>query len=111
LAAAWNSTLPLPCPEAGVRPVIQVELDDAVHVHSGSVDTVTAFLPPPASIDVEGALRETWHFTGEGPVEVDDFDSHATAVSARMTANDRAKPRAARRREKATLDRQGRAKA
>jgi hypothetical protein len=50
LAEARNDTLPVPCPEAGDNPEIQLALVDAVQAHSGSVVTVIELVPPAASI-------------------------------------------------------------
>ena len=66
-----------------MRPVIQVASDEAVQLHSGCADTVMASLPPAASIEFEGASSDTWHFTGDGPVEVLDLDSHPMVAIAR----------------------------
>ena len=50
LAVTRNDTEPLPCPDAGDKPVIQFADVDAVHAHSGCVVTVIELLPPTASI-------------------------------------------------------------
>ena len=44
-------------------------------LHSGCADTVMASLPPVDIDRVRRRLRDTWHFTGDGPVEVLDLDS------------------------------------
>jgi len=80
-AAARNATVPLPCPDVGDRPVIQVALVEAVHAHSGSVVTVIELLAPAASM-IAGAATVTWHLTGSGPVETVDDVSHPAATIA-----------------------------
>jgi hypothetical protein len=57
-AAARNDTLPLPCPDVGVRPEIQLAVVEAVHAHSGSAVTATELFPPTAS-SIAGAATET----------------------------------------------------
>lgn len=81
LAAARNETVPLPCPDVGDNPVIQLAVVEAVHAHSGSVVTVIELLAPAAS-RIPGAATETWHLTGSGPVETVDVVSHAAATIA-----------------------------
>jgi len=71
-----------------VRPVIQLASDDAVHAHSGGAVTETALLPPEDTIESEGASSDTWHFTGDGPVDVLDLESHPLAAIARTRTSD-----------------------
>jgi len=73
-------------PDDGARPLIHAASDEAVQLHSGCADTVTAFLPPAASIE-DGASSDTWHFTGEGPVDVLDVESHPIKVTARPSTS------------------------
>jgi hypothetical protein len=68
--------------------VSQVASDEAVQLHSGCADTEIAALPPEGTIESGGASRDTWHFTGEGPVEVLDLDSHPRVAIARPRASD-----------------------
>ena len=69
LAAAVNAIDPAPCPEAGERPVIQLALVDALHAHSGFVDTVIVPVPPDASTVPAPVPSVSAHLTGEGFVE------------------------------------------
>ena len=77
LAAAVNCTSAAPWPDDGVRAVIQPELLDAVHAHSGVVDTVTEPVPPVDGTVPEPSVSDSAHFTGDGPVEVSDDDPQA----------------------------------
>ena len=52
LAATRNVTLPLPCPDAGDNPEIQLADVDASHAHSGCAVTAKLPEPPAASIIV-----------------------------------------------------------
>jgi hypothetical protein len=85
-AATWNRTSPAPWPEAGLKPVIQLTSDAAVHAHSAGVATVTEPAPPPASMDVWGAVNETSHLAGDGAVETVADDPHAAATAADVTS-------------------------
>jgi hypothetical protein len=69
LAATRNSTLLVPCPEAGDNAEIQFTELVAVHAHSGCAVIENEAAPPLAST-IGGAASETWHFTGSGPVGV-----------------------------------------
>ena len=62
--------------------------DEALHPHSGCAVTEIAPFPPEDAIESEGAARDTWHFTGDGPVEVLDVDSHPIVAITRPTASD-----------------------
>jgi hypothetical protein len=68
LAATWNRTSPSPCPDVGVRFVIQAACDEAVQAHSGCARMMTEELPPPAPIEVVAADAVTAHFAADGPV-------------------------------------------
>jgi hypothetical protein len=58
LAATRNSTVPLPCPDAGESPEIQ--LTDVEADHSQSAVVVTERLPvPPAASMTDAELSET----------------------------------------------------
>ena len=68
--------------------MIQLASDDAVHAHSGGAVTETALLPPEDTIESEGASSDTWHFTGDGPVDVLDLESHPMVAMARPRRSD-----------------------
>jgi len=87
--------------------VIHVALDEAVQLHSGCADTVMAFFPPAGSIELEGASSDTWHFTGDGPVDVLDSDPQPMVVMARASRSDDSRILRARERRGARLDRRG----
>jgi hypothetical protein len=72
LAAATNSTLPLPCPDAGDRFEIQLACVETVQAHSGGAVTETADVPPPAATICWGPASVSWHFAGVGPVVTAD---------------------------------------
>jgi len=100
--AARNETLPLPWPDVGDSPVIQLAVVEAVHAHSGSVVTVIELLAPAAS-RIPGAATETWHLTGSGPVEtVDDVSHPAATIAATRETTAATKRRAFRRTRWAT---------
>ena len=81
-----------------MRPVLQVAPDVAVQLHSGCADTVTAAVPPAASIEFEGASSDTWHFTGVGPVDVLDSDPHPMVANASASTSEGARILRARER-------------
>jgi hypothetical protein len=83
-AATRNDTLPLPWPDVGDSPVIQVALVDAVQAHSGRAVTVIALLPPAAS-SMAGGATVTWHLTGVGPDDVSDDVSQPATIAAAAT--------------------------
>ena len=62
--------------------MIHVTSDAAVHAHSAGVVTLTEPEPPAASRDVWGAVNETSHLTGDGPVDTFDDEPHAAAPTA-----------------------------
>jgi hypothetical protein len=68
--------------------VSHVVSDEAVQLHSGGAVTAMASLPPAASIVFDGASTDTWHFTGDGPVDVLDLDSHPRLAIARPSTSD-----------------------
>ena len=59
LAATRISTWPLPCPEAGVTPAIQLTVAAAVQAHSGCAVTDTVVVPPAAPTLVTVLLIDT----------------------------------------------------
>jgi hypothetical protein len=63
---------PGPCPDEGVN-AIQFTLTVASQAHSGAAETVMLVAPPAAAM-VPIGVSATWHFTGEGPVEVETVD-------------------------------------
>src|SRR5687767_5587085 len=82
-----------PWPEAGVRFVIHPAVVDAVHAHSAWVETATDPAPPPASRVLCGDVSATWHLTGDGLVEVSDFEPHPAIASASRGASQREDPK------------------
>jgi hypothetical protein len=62
----------------------------AVHAHSGCVATVTALVPPPLSMAPPAGASVTPHFTGVGPVAMDELDPqpavNASAAVSAMTS-------------------------
>ena len=64
-----NSIWPLPCPEAGDNPEIQLTSAAAVHEHSGCVLTLTALVSPLPSSVVSLSDSDTPHLIGDGPVD------------------------------------------
>jgi hypothetical protein len=83
LAAICIRSCALPCPDEGVRPVIQPASDDADHAHSGCVVTATVAVSPLELTADAGAASVTAHFAGEGPVDVATVDPQAPTVQAR----------------------------
>jgi hypothetical protein len=71
LVAAVNSTLPLPCPDAGDRSETQPSGAVTVQAHSGAavIEMVTI---PPSAVICEGAERLSWHLTRLGAVGISD---------------------------------------
>jgi hypothetical protein len=93
LGVTRNSTLPLPCPEAGDNPEIQFTALDTVHAHSGCVAIDNLAGPPPAST-TDGFVSDTPHLTDSGPVPVtvvveDALQPAVTAAATRTTATSR----------------------
>ena len=68
--------------------MIQVAPDEAVQLHSGCAVTAMAPLPPAGSIESDGASSDTWHFSGDGPVEVLDVDPQPMVAIARPRRSD-----------------------
>jgi len=68
-----------------LSPVIQPAVAEAVQLHSEDVDTDTVPAPPAAAMGVDGAVNETWHLTGLGPVLVSDLVPHAATDNAAHT--------------------------
>ena len=105
LAATRNSTLPLPCPEAGDNPEIQGAALEASHAHSGCVVTENLAAPPLAST-ANGLASDTWHLTGSGPIGVvveDALQPPLTVAATRTTAATRDGQRLARTRFDTTV--------
>lgn len=68
--------------------MIHVASAEAVQLHSGCAVTEIAPFPPEDTIESEGASSDTWHFTGDGPVDVLDLDSHPIDAIARPRKSD-----------------------
>lgn len=85
-AATVTFTSPVPCPEAGVTPVIQFASEDALQVHSACVLTATVADDPPESIDAAGAVTLTPHFAGDGLVDEATVDPQPADTHAIHTA-------------------------
>jgi len=83
LAAIYIRTCALPCPDEGVRPVIQAASEDADHAHSGCVVTPTVAVSPLEVTGDPGAASVTAHLAGEGPVDVATVEPQAPTVQAR----------------------------
>src|SRR5262245_48339710 len=83
LAATCICSCALPCPDEGVRPVIQAASEEADQAHSGCVVTPTVAASPLELTEDAGAARVSAHFAGEGPVDVATVDPQAPATQAR----------------------------
>jgi hypothetical protein len=81
-AATCICSCALPCPDEGVRPVIQAASEEADQAHSGCVVKPTVAVSPPELTGEEGTARLTLHFAGEGPVEVATVEPQALAAQA-----------------------------
>ena len=68
--------------------MIHVASAEAVRLHSSCAVTEIAPFPPEDTIESEGASSDTWHFTGDGPVDVLDLDSHPIDAIARPRKSD-----------------------
>ena len=88
LAATRKDTFAVPCPDEGANAEIQFTFVDTSHAHSGCVVMLRVPLPPLASI-IGGALSETTHLRGLGPVvtveEVPHPDTRTVTSSATPT--------------------------
>jgi hypothetical protein len=62
--------------------VIQLTSEETLHEHSRGAVTVTLPVPPLASREEVGVVSETWHFAGEGLVEMLEEDPQALVVIA-----------------------------
>jgi hypothetical protein len=82
LAAICICSCALPCPDEGVRPVIQAASEEADQAHSGCVVTPTVAVSPPELTGEAGTARVTAHFAGEGPVDVATVEPQAPAAPA-----------------------------
>ena len=93
LGATRNSTVLVPCPDAGESSDIQFAAVDTSHGHSGVVVTVMVPVPPSGPMLEELAARATWHFKGVGAAVTSDLDSQAPTIKAELrTAANRAEP-------------------
>jgi hypothetical protein len=81
LGATRNDRLAAPCPDVGDNDEIQFALVPASHLHSGCVEIASDPVPPTASI-VAGAVSETTHFTGLGPVLIVEDVSQLETIAA-----------------------------
>ena len=111
MTSIWNFTSPLPCPEVGVRFVIQLADVEAVQAHSGWAVTATASAPPFPSIWVAEAATVTPHFAGDGlvvraadPPQVADA-AHKTARSTGQAAAPRGDDTAGGNRAQESIER------
>jgi hypothetical protein len=82
LAATCICSCALPCPDEGVRPVIQAASEEADQAHSGCVVTPTVAASPAELTEEAGAARVRAHLAGEGPVDVATVEPHAPAAQA-----------------------------
>jgi hypothetical protein len=71
LVAALNSTLPLPCPEAGDKSDTQPTGAVTLQAHSGAAVIEMVTTPPSAAI-CPGVERLSWHLTRPGAVGISD---------------------------------------
>lgn len=85
-ATARNATVPLPWPEVGDKSVIQFAGVVTVQAHSGCAVTVTAPVPPSATM-FAGADSASWHFGGVGPVVTVDVEDSQPATIVAMTVS------------------------
>jgi hypothetical protein len=69
LAVTRNCICPLPCPDAGDNPEIQLTSDAAVQEHSGCVFTLIELVPPLPSSVALLSDSDTPHLIGDGPVD------------------------------------------
>ena len=81
LAAAANSTVPSPCPDAPDRIDSQAPSAVAVHEHSRAADTVTVPLPPCAPIAPAPVGVTLQRVNEEGDVEVVADEPQAISVA------------------------------
>jgi hypothetical protein len=69
LAVTRNWISPLPWPDAGVNPEIQLTSEAAVQEHSGCVVTLMELVPPLLSSIAVPSDSDTPHLIGDGPVD------------------------------------------
>jgi hypothetical protein len=84
--ATSTRSVPLPCPDEGSMYATQLASADAVHAHSGVVDSTTSPLPPEALMAESGPVRVSVHLTAVGSVDVTAVDPHAASPTAQAAA-------------------------
>src|SRR5262245_35351757 len=74
LAATENSTLPAPCPLAGLSPLIHWASVEAVQAHSAVAPTVSTPVPPAPATVACSAVNVIGHLLIDSPGPVTELD-------------------------------------